>query len=115
MAVRISSPPFIPRTGDRSRTIPTTLDGGPARVRLEALAVLRLHRRHYAEPRRLAALPDGIDRAAAMGREAGAEDDAGIAEVGIGDDAFAHARDRFVERGHDHAISERLEVRGGRV
>src|SRR6476620_8857337 len=99
--------PFVSRKGE----ITLSLDRAPARVRLEALAVRGLEVAHRLQPRVLAALADGGDGTAAMRREARSENHARVAKVRIRDDALAHARDRFVQRGHHHAIGERLQVR----
>jgi len=66
--------------------------------------------RHDAQPRLLAARVDGTDGAAEVGREAGSEHEAGIAQVRIGHDPFAHAGHGFVERRKDQAIGEQREV-----
>src|ERR1700686_3844249 len=76
----------------------------PSRIRLEAQPVLRLELRHDPQPFLLAALANGLDRPAAMRREARPEDHARVAEVGIRDDLLAHARDRLVQGREHHAL-----------
>src|SRR6185437_14395906 len=72
----------------RARRWFTLSDGLPAGVRMEARAVRALELGHDPQPLLLPAAVDGGDRAAAMGREARAEDDARVAQVRVGDDSL---------------------------
>ena len=47
-----------------------------------------------------------MERATAKGREAGAEDRAGVDEIGVGDDALGERGLRFGDEGPDQAIGE---------
>src|SRR6185437_11063000 len=77
--------PAAAREQFTSRRTRIRSDRWPARIGMETRAVGALELRHDAQPLALPPLADRGDGAAAMGREAGSEDDAGIAEVRIGD------------------------------
>src|SRR5574340_445969 len=47
-----------------------------------------------------------VEGAAGVGREAGAENHAGIGQIGIGDDAFAHAAGRRLQQRFDDTLGE---------
>src|SRR5579862_2796781 len=100
---RIASPSCFP------------LDRIPTGVRFEPQPVLLLQFLHEPQPFLLAARADRGDGTTAMGGEAGAEDDARVAEIRVRDDPFAHAGDRFVQRRQHHAVGERLQVHGARA
>ena len=61
-----------------------------------------------------AALPRVADRTARKRREPRAEDDAGIEQIGIGDDTFVQARNRLVDQRQQQAVGE-LVVRAARA
>src|SRR6185295_12126358 len=52
-----------------------------------------------------------MQRSAAEGREAGAEDEAGVGEVGVGDDALDDRGLRLLEVGGDQGVDQALVVR----
>src|SRR6187401_1823911 len=54
-----------------------------------------------------------VKRASAERCEPGAEDEPGVRQVGIGDDALGHRRLRLVQVGLDQCIDQRLVVRVG--
>src|SRR5450759_1416005 len=59
--------------------------------------------------------PQVVQRTAAERREAGAEYQAGICEVGVGDDAFGHHRLRFLEIRRKQALDQLLRDCTGRA
>src|SRR5882757_4619199 len=56
-----------------------------------------------------------VERPAAEGGEAGAEDQARVGEVGVGDDALDDRGLRFLEVGGDQGVDQALVVRLGRA